>query len=101
MPKATKKPEARQPEARQIAAEAVQMWCNSFTRTWLSHLDGHVSQRSLGDVFDVVERALKDEYVAKYGPVDAEDPDYEGDEIFAREAGYLIGVQVGMRLRTN
>jgi hypothetical protein len=50
------------------------------------------------DVIDRIEKALIAEYVAQGGKEPKEDGDYE---LFAQQAGFLIGVAVGRRLRAE
>ena len=55
-----------------------------------SEFDGDAS-------FEAVFEALKREHIAQHGPIK---PDQDSVEIdLGIEAGYLIGVQVGLRLR--
>jgi hypothetical protein len=62
---------------------------------------GSIYQADMGMAFDKVQAAVK--RVARAQRVKSIEPiaDDEGveDEMYAAEAGYLMGVQVGLRLR--
>ena len=82
---------------RKLAAKAVQNWYDSLIESAEAHTHGGIFQVTLDKAFDDVERALRVEYEKDHGTI-KEDQDGV-DPYLAREAGYLIGVQVGLRLR--
>ena len=57
---------------------------------------GHCAAVDLGAVFSRVLEALERQWVKEHGPIE------EGDvtrDWLERQCGYLVGVQVGLRLR--
>jgi hypothetical protein len=82
-------------DARQIARDVVSEWANQLVATAESHTVGGVYQIGLESLFDRLQEALEAEHSKEYGPI----TDAAGHTLMARETGYLIGVQVGLRLR--
>ena len=88
---------SKQRDPRQMAVEAVQKWHGSLIDGPEAHYSGSVYQVTLDQAFDDVTDALEAEHVADHGPIT---PDQDAvREMLGRSAGYLIGVQVGLRLR--
>lgn len=86
-------------DPRQMAVAGVQEWFNSLLEHDMALSHGSVYAVTLEDKFEEIERALIAEHEREQGK-----PTEEGDEdfvaaVFGRTAGYLIGVQVGLRLR--
>lgn len=81
---------ARPQSSSELAAKIVGKWFHTVTLT----TDGF-TQDAL--TFDPVQDAVMREYVRDHGPVKPGEDLV--DRMCAQEAGYLIGVQVGLRLR--
>ena len=77
----------------QVAVEAVERWFQHVTSTFYES-DG---EGKLIEAFDAVSQALEAEYVAQHGPI--ADDDTGRESLLDQEAGYMVGVQVGLRLR--
>jgi hypothetical protein len=94
MAKATKRPDPRQ-----MAVDAVQEWHDAIIQSTEAHNPESIYNVSLDQAFSEVTDAL----IAEERAEDREEEDAELREIrqqsCARTAGYLIGVQVGLRLR--
>jgi hypothetical protein len=52
-----------------------------------------------GDAISEVVTILRRDFEAEYGPIDDDDDRDGNHETIGREAGYIVGVQVGLRLR--
>lgn len=81
--------------ATQLAENAVRDMFAAFTETTLTFCPGSSLQPDLSEAFENVERAVETEERRH----DAGDDDESLALHCAREAGYLIGVQVGLKLR--
>lgn len=90
---------AKSQEAHELAADIVQDWFETRLTTRDVFTQGSIFQRLTEASFDEVQDAVKADYVRTHGPVT--DSDDLVDEMCAQEAGYLIGVQVGVRLRAG
>lgn len=88
------KPKTADPRA--IAITAVQAWFNHLTGTVDSVTDSD-NRVTLESAFDDVTAALEAEHIAQFGPIEPNDDVVM--EMIGRETGYLVGVQVGLRLR--
>lgn len=93
-PQGSRKKSVTKPSAAQIAAQSVAEWHAGF----LSSSSAYVwpDSEAPDDVLERVQDALQREHIAKHGPLK--------DEVrlmLAQEAGYLLGVQVGLRLRAE
>lgn len=87
---------SKSPDPRQMAVDAVEKWFTGLLSTSDAVTDAG-NQPTLESAFDEVTAALEFEHVAQHGPIT---PDQDVVmEMIGREAGYLIGVQVGLRLR--
>lgn len=88
----------KQPKDRhQLAVALVDEWFNDLCAQSWSFTDGTNAQSFGTDTFDLVQNACK-----AINQKDESDEQYEsrgGNEQDAREAGYLIGLQIGLRLR--
>jgi hypothetical protein len=82
---------ARTPKAAALAVSLVEQWFQDLT--------SELHENSAGDIDALcmaVETELEKEYVKLTGEEVPDDA-----QPCAREAGYLIGLQIGMRLRSN
>jgi hypothetical protein len=79
-------------DPRRIAEKIVADWFAGL----LESTDGFVNPSHDEAVIDAVANALEAQHVGLHGPID---PDSGIMEMLEREAGYLVGVQVGLRLR--
>ncbi len=86
------KPKTKDP--RQMADEAVQRWFDAMLESADVFMAGGCYFVDLFEEMDAIQNALE----AEDGRPVADD-DADAHEMSAREAGYLIGVRVGMRLR--
>jgi len=97
----TQPPVVQATSARQHATQAVSEYFNAMLADReffpLSGIADNGSQPSLGDVFEEVSNILEAEYVREHGPI-TDDQDVVLWQI-GLAAGYLVGVQVGLRLR--
>lgn len=85
----------------QIAREAVEEWHSTVIEDrdalYTSSHAASTSSRRIDSAFDAIENFLEAEHVKGHGPIE---PDDDLQRVmFGRDAGYLIGVQVGLRLR--
>jgi len=94
---ARKTPNPKDP--RQLAHDAVEKWFDSLSASPLSLMHGTIYSVTLEAAFDEVIDAIEQEHRAERTTVAAVEP--ADREAFATEAGYLIGVQVGLRLRAH
>lgn len=90
-PKATTDPHA-------IAHVAVDRFFQAMIASRDATAEGCWSTASLDQAFIETQDAVKAAYVREHGPI--KDGDDLVDEQCAQEAGYLVGVQVGLRLRS-
>jgi hypothetical protein len=82
----------------QIAAAAVEQWFHDVVGSTDALTSADYDENGLiAEAYDEIERLLEAEYVRQHGPIKPEDN--TALVVFAREAGHLIGVQVGLRLR--
>lgn len=99
----TKVPAASQDQAAQdaveIAERGVDRWFNSVITSSRAHQHGSVFQFLLEETFEAVSEALHREHVADHGKI--ERTDHDTPRVLAMEAGYLVGVQVGLRIRVE
>jgi hypothetical protein len=77
----------------QIAADGVENYFRAIMTTRDAVISG-LTDIDLDDVFRHVECAIERDYVAEHGP--SKD---DWSATFAADAAYLVGVQVGLRLR--
>jgi hypothetical protein len=81
-----------------IARESVRRWFDSLLTTKDPYQHVRLDHDFTAEnAFAHVESALEEDYRAQYGDENLD----AMREDFAREAGYLIGVQVGLRLRNG
>lgn len=88
-------------DPRALAVTAVQDWYNELITSSCATSEGQDASSTLEYQFAAVQEALEAEYIREHAP-DRTSTDEDRamlSEICAREAGYLIGVQVGLRLR--
>ena len=84
----------------EIARRAVDEWIgNAATSLWSSaRWDQHESEvleRATTEVLEV----LKARWIARHGSIEGETDEAINREILGMEAGFLVGVQLGLRLR--
>jgi hypothetical protein len=87
--------------AAELAAQRVAEWYASLLYSNGALLQGHAYQISFDHVFTEVQEALTREYVAECSHMGDPDEDIVAVTNLAQEAGYLIGLQVGLRLRAD
>lgn len=98
MPATKKAPPVVDP--RKLAVEMVQEWYESLLASGEAHTHGSIYQVTLDNGFIAVQEALEAEHEKEHGKMPPPEDGSVEREIIAQEAGYLIGVQVGLRLRS-
>jgi hypothetical protein len=78
-----------------LAARVVGEWFESVLATREVFTVGSIHSRLTETAFEQVQDAVERAHIAAHGPVS----DEAEHEMIAMEAGYLLGVQVGLRLR--
>jgi hypothetical protein len=78
-----------------LAARLVDDWFESLLATREVFTVGSIHSRLTETAFEQVQDAVERAHVAGHGPL-SDDVEHE---MIAMEAGYLLGVQVGLRLR--
>jgi hypothetical protein len=85
-------------DPRRMAVAVVQEHFDNMMTTSDTYIEAGYLVSPIDAAFDAIENALEAEAVKRQGkPID---PDEDVElRMISREAGYLIGVQVGLRLR--
>jgi hypothetical protein len=96
-PRLSKKSRPKQSPSK-LAAQCVDEWYDSLLQSSESLMVGSVFQVTLESAFNKVLQSCLQMHIAEHGPI-TEDVEGATEQICAQEAGYLIGVQVGLRLR--
>ena len=88
---------ARKVSPAKLAQRGVERLFQELTDTSEAFADARNSIGPIEDLITEVNDAIEREHIQKHGPIE---PDEDiAREILGREAGYLVGVQVGLRLR--
>lgn len=83
-----------------VARHQVDQWFESLLETDQVFTAGSIYQAEMGEAFDIVQEAVKRaDYAERPNAKPSVEDELAEVEAFARTAGYLIGVQVGLRLR--
>ena len=96
MPRKTAKTSQKPQDPRKVAARVVQEWFDELCSSSDAFNDGTNAQTLQANLICEVQEAVK---AADRDPLIGHDSDAVQDEIYAREAGFLVGVQLGLRLR--
>ncbi len=86
-------------DPRKLAIRLVDEWFDAITSSHDGHNSTYTRGQQLSDAFGNVEVALEAEELAEYGAASDDEDAAIRKRIASTEAGYLIGVQVGLRLR--
>ena len=84
----------------EIATAAVQRWFTDMVGSGDTLTSGDYDVSGpISQAYEEIELILEDRHVQQYGPIR---PDQDLTRLmFGRESGYLVGVQVGLRLRAR
>lgn len=84
--------------AASLAVALVSQWFDELSTVCMA--PGYGGEDALDQAHIAVQEKCLDEHIAENGKPKDEEDKATYDEIAAARAGYLIGVQVGLRLRT-